>query len=79
LAEQNNRDRVVPDIQVVRYRRESDRGLVLRHQVHRGRRLDDESANQVLSHLARLWGFAVELEEVDESGRVIAGRVRAAA
>jgi stage V sporulation protein R len=78
LAEQNNRDRLVPDIQVVRYRRESDRGLVLRHQVHRGRRLDDESANQVLTHLARLWGFAVELEEVDESGRVIAGRVRAA-
>jgi stage V sporulation protein R len=79
LAEQNNRDRLVPDIQVVRYRRESDRGLVLRHQVHRGRRLDDDSANQVLTHLARLWGFGVELEEVDETGRVIAGRVRAAA
>jgi stage V sporulation protein R len=78
LAEQNNRDRLVPDIQVVRYRRESDRGLVLRHQVHRGRRLDDDSANQVLTHLVRLWGFTVELEEVDESGRVIAGRVRAA-
>ncbi|MVW78349.1 SpoVR family protein [Bordetella sp. 02P26C-1] len=80
LAEQHNRDNHVPDIQIVRYRRESDRSLVLRHQRTRGRPLATEDADQVMKHLGRLWGFKVRLEETEGDGKVIAYReVNAAA
>ncbi len=36
LAEQHNRDNLVPDVQVVQFNRDSDRSLVLRHQQTRG-------------------------------------------
>ncbi|WP_454692012.1 SpoVR family protein [Achromobacter aloeverae] len=68
LAEQHNRDNLVPDIQVVRYNRETDRSLVLRHMQSRGRPLVAEDAEEVLKHLVRLWGFKVRLEETDNSG-----------
>ncbi|ALM87123.1 SpoVR family protein [Bordetella sp. N] len=68
LAEQHNRDNQVPDIQVVRYNRETDRSLVLRHLQSRGRPLVAEDAEEVLKHLGRLWGFKVRLEETDASG-----------
>jgi len=70
LADQHNRDMLVPDIQVVRYNRDSDRSLVLRHVAMRGRPLQSEDADQVMKHLARLWGFKVRLEEVDAEGNV---------
>jgi len=68
LAEQHNRDNQVPDIQVLRYNRETDRSLVLRHLQTRGRPLVAEDAEEVLKHLGRLWGFKVRLEETDNSG-----------
>ncbi|GAA5234205.1 SpoVR family protein [Verticiella sediminum] len=74
LAEQHNRDAVVPDIQVWRYHRESDRSLVLRHNRSRGRPLAGEDTDAVMKHLVRLWGFKVRLEDVDNEGRV--GSVR---
>jgi stage V sporulation protein R len=74
LAEQHNRDNMVPDVQVVRFYRESDRSLVLRHQQTRGRPLVAEEAEQVLKHLVRLWGFKVRLEEADTSGEMRAFR-----
>ncbi|VCU70270.1 SpoVR family protein [Pigmentiphaga humi] len=76
LADQHNRDMMVPDIQVVRYNRDSDRSLVLRHVTTRGRPLQSEDADQVMKHLARLWGFKVRLEEVDAQGNVKTFRER---
>lgn len=70
LAEQHNRDNQVPDIQIVRYRRESDRSLVLRHLRARGRPLVAEDADQVMKHLSRLWGFKVRLEDTEPDGTV---------
>ncbi|RIQ73761.1 SpoVR family protein [Bordetella avium] len=74
LAAQHNRDNQIPDIQVVRYQRESDRALVLRHQQSRGRPLDGDEADQVMKHLGRLWGFRVRLEESRPDGTVQAYR-----
>jgi stage V sporulation protein R len=51
----------VPDVQVVRFDRNGDRSLTLRHQRRRGRPLTEATA-EVVTHLRRLWGFAVRLE-----------------
>ncbi len=70
LALQYNRDQQLPDIQVVRYDRDSDRSLTLRHTQHRGRPLTDDSA-KVLAYLANLWGFKVRMTTVDDTGREV--------
>jgi stage V sporulation protein R len=70
LSSQYNRDMLLPDIQVVRYERDGDRSLVLRHQITRHRPLASPDATEVLKHLARLWGFTVRLEAIDEDGRL---------
>ncbi|CAB3856683.1 MULTISPECIES: SpoVR family protein [Achromobacter] len=70
LAAQHNRDNQVPDIQVVRFNRDSDRSLVLRHLKSRGRPLAGDDAEQVMKHLARLWGFKVRLEETEPDGTI---------
>jgi spore cortex formation protein SpoVR/YcgB (stage V sporulation) len=71
LALQYNRDQQLPDIHVVRYDRDSDRSLTLRHTQHRARPLADES-RKVLAYLAKLWGFKVRMETVDDTGRELA-------
>ena len=70
LAEQYNLGSREPNIQVYNVDRRGDRSLTLRHTLHDRRPLDDDSANEVLKHLARLWGFNVRLESVDLNGRV---------
>lgn len=70
LARQYDRDALLPDIQVVNYDRDGGRSLTLRHRRHRGRPLGEE-APEVLAHVARLWGFAVRLEAVNEDGHAI--------
>lgn len=70
LARQYDRDALLPDIQVVNYDRDGGRSLTLRHRRHRGRPLGKE-APEVLAHVARLWGFTVRLEAVNEDGHVI--------
>ena len=70
LAAQYNRDHLLPDIQVVRYDRDGDRSLTLRHRQHRNRPLS-EDATKVMVHLARLWRFPVRLETVNHAGRRI--------
>ena len=70
LAQQYNRDNQLPDIQIVRFDRDGDRSLTLRHQLHRHRRLNDDR-HQVLKHLHRLWGFTVRLDTADENGRIL--------
>jgi stage V sporulation protein R len=70
LSEQYKRENAVPDIQVVRYERDGDRSLTLRHFQARNRPLVSEEAQEVLKHLSRLWGFPVRLETVGVGGNV---------
>ncbi|HEY2446997.1 MAG TPA: SpoVR family protein [Rhizomicrobium sp.] len=54
-----------PNIQVVDADLKGDRKLRLLHQMHRGIPLHARSREQVCSHLGRLWGHEVILEEAD--------------
>ena len=58
-----------PDIQVWNVNLRGDRSLTLRHVQRNGRPLHD-GTQEVLKHVARLWGFDVQLESVDSQGRV---------
>ncbi|RXZ42492.1 SpoVR family protein [Crenobacter cavernae] len=70
LAEQYNLGSREPNIQVWSVNMRGDRSLTLRHVMHHRRPLEAASANEVLKHVARLWGFNVRLESVDEDGEV---------
>ncbi len=59
-----------PNIQVWNVNLRGDRSLTLRHIRHNDRPLDN-SAEEVVKHVARLWGFRVRLESVDEHERVL--------
>ncbi len=69
LAEQYNLGNLQPNIQVYKADRRGDRSLTLRHTLH-GRRPLDNSADEVLKHLGRLWGFDVRMEDVNVEGLV---------
>ncbi len=69
LSEQYNLSNNEPDIQVYNVNRRGDRTLTLRH-VRYTRRPLAESADEMLKHVARLWGFTVRLETVYEDGKV---------
>ncbi|MCK2088517.1 SpoVR family protein [Thauera aromatica] len=56
-----------PYVQIWNVDLRGDRSLTLRHQPYRRRPLGN-STDEVLRHLARLWGFTVRLETVDEHG-----------
>ena len=58
-----------PDIKIVDANRRGDRSLTLAHSRRSRRRLDD-TADEVLKHVAHLWGFDVRLDEVEEDGKV---------
>ena len=49
--------------------RRGDRSLTLRHFSYEGRPLG-KTRDDVLHHVASLWGFKVRLEEQDEQGKV---------
>ncbi len=70
LSEQYNLGSLEPNIQVYDVDMRGDRSLTLRHSLYNRRPLH-ESANEVLKHTARLWGFDVKLETVDDSGHVV--------
>lgn len=70
LAAQYRRENMQPSIQVLRYERDGDRSLTLRHDIHRGRPLHDKDTDEVLRHLGRLWGHNVHLESVHADGRL---------
>jgi stage V sporulation protein R len=76
LAAQYRLGEQMPDIQIVRFRAEGDRSLVLHHRVWRGRTLESTTGTQVLKQLVALWGFPVLLEEVDDEGKMVT-RMRA--
>jgi spore cortex formation protein SpoVR/YcgB (stage V sporulation) len=69
LAEQYNLGTREPNIQVFDVDRRGDRSLTLRHYRHNRRPLG-ETADEMLRHIRRLWGFAVRLEAQDDQGRV---------
>jgi stage V sporulation protein R len=58
-----------PNIQVWAVNLRGDRSLTLRHTQHNDRPLND-GAQEVLKHVARLWGFGVHLESVNAVGEV---------
>lgn len=58
-----------PNIQVWNVNLRGDRSLTLRHTQHNDRPLHDQ-AQEVLKHVARLWGFGVHLESVNGQGDV---------
>ncbi|MCG2582800.1 SpoVR family protein [Massilia sp. TS11] len=70
LADQYNLGNREPNIQVWSVNRNDDRALCLRHTQFQRRPLNQQ-ANEVLKHVARLWGFDVRLETVDPSGNVV--------
>lgn len=53
-----------PNIQVWNVNLRGDRSLTLRHTQYQGRPLADDTA-EVIKHVARLWGFGVQLDTVD--------------
>ena len=61
LADQYNLGSREPNIQVYNVNRRGDRSLTLRHTQYSRRPLG-ESADEVVRHIARLWGFTVRLE-----------------
>lgn len=70
LSDQYNLGSNEPNIQVYHVDRKGDRSLTLRHtQYHR--KFLAQSSDEVLKHVARLWGFDVRLETVDEDGALL--------
>ncbi|VAW63788.1 FIG004684: SpoVR-like protein [hydrothermal vent metagenome] len=70
LSEQYNLGSIEPNIQVYNVEVKGDRALTLRHTQHLRRPLD-KSATEVIKHVARLWGFDVKIESVDDKERVV--------
>jgi stage V sporulation protein R len=69
LAHQYDLGSREPNIQVWNVNLRGDRSLTLRHFQHNDRPLHD-TAQEVLRHVARLWGFGVQLESVNSTGDV---------
>ncbi|WP_416383978.1 SpoVR family protein [Roseateles microcysteis] len=67
LARQYDLSTREPNIQVWNVNLRGDRSLTLRHTQHMNRPLH-ESGQEVLKHVARLWGFGVHLESVNDKG-----------
>ena len=61
----------MPEISVVRYAHDTDRKLVLHHQSYNGRVLHNHEAEQTMRHLRTLWGFDVQLDSIDQSGKTL--------
>jgi len=69
LARQYDLNHREPNIQVWSVDTRGDRSLTLRHIRDNDRPLNDGTA-EVLKHVARLWGFRVAMESVDQNGQV---------
>ena len=66
-----------PDIQVWNVNMRGDRSLTLRHNQRNNLPLREDS-QEVLKHVARLWGFDVHLESVDAKGHISLRKTAAA-
>lgn len=65
LAAQYNLHDREPNIQVERVNVRGDRSIHLSHRQHNRKPLDKPSAESVMRHVHRLWGFDVLLESID--------------
>ena len=70
LSRQHDLNQREPNIQVWNVDVRGDRSLTLRHLRHNDRPLSDD-AQEIVKHVASLWGFRVVLESVDKHGRVV--------
>ena len=70
LAEQYNLGNREPNIQVWSVNTHGDRSLTLRHTQFQRRPLNQQT-EEMLKHVARLWGFDVRLETVAPDGTVL--------
>ena len=70
LSEQYNLGSNEPNIQVHSVDVKGDRSLTLQHTQHLRRPLD-KSAYEVIKHVARLWGFDVKIQSVDEKDKIV--------
>jgi stage V sporulation protein R len=70
LSRQHDLSYREPNIQVWNVAVRGDRALTLRHTQHSERPLND-AAQEVVKHVARLWGFQVQLESVDTHGKTL--------
>lgn len=70
LSEQYNIGAREPNLQVWDVDVRGDRSLTLRHQMYKRRPLGS-STEEMLKHVARLWGFGVRLESVDDEGIIV--------
>lgn len=70
LASQYNLAEREPNIQVYDVKMRGDRSLLLRHYQHKRRPLAD-TAESMLKHIRRLWGFEVNLECIDANDKVV--------
>ena len=59
-----------PNIQVWSVDTRGDRSLVLRHFRRHRQPLHPDTTPEVLRHIARLWGFGVSLDSIDDDGSV---------
>ncbi|PKH06850.1 SpoVR family protein [Moritella sp. Urea-trap-13] len=70
LSAQYNLSNNEPNIQVFNVDRKGDRSLTLRYVPHQDIPLESKSAQEVMKHLHRLWGFDVKLEQVQANGNI---------
>ncbi len=68
LSEQYNLGNREPNIQVYDVNVYGDRSLTLRHYMHNRRPLGDTTP-EMLRHVARLWGYTVRIESVNQDGQ----------
>lgn len=69
LANQYNLSVREPNIQVYNVNLRGDRSLTLRHIQHNRQPLAEDT-DEIMKHLARLWGFTVRLETMLDDGKV---------
>jgi len=70
LSQQYEINRSIPDIQITDFAIDGDRTLFLEHTMIDKIPLDNDSAQETIRHLRRLWGFDIMLESIDEVGDV---------
>ncbi|TVZ40097.1 spore cortex formation protein SpoVR/YcgB (stage V sporulation) [Alteromonadaceae bacterium 2753L.S.0a.02] len=66
LSSQYNLGNKEPNIQVYNVDIRGDRSLTLHHYRHDRKPLDDKTADEVLKHIHRLWGFDVHLYSMED-------------
>lgn len=66
LAEMHDTGNLEPNIQVVKADLKGDRTLSLQHMMHKDKPLDQKSADAVLKHVYRLWGYKVQMVDEDK-------------